>query len=243
MPEAETIHFPLQHGRRGIELALRSSWRATWKYLSVTLILQPVSSRQSNLQFHCTEAWWANPHRYNNSNRLGAVGFHLSLHPQLHALCLRLLEDFYKVISLTFIHQHTNNRQFAIFALMDKMSLHSVRCAVYLVFAGAVEVELQKFIPLVSNCCVTTIFTVNLDGMAIIDDFQRSSIVVDIYTLQLCLVSEGNTDRGLAFSSFAFGILRFYITPVFRSIFTFITPVDWMTFFSGFFWAAMTAQR
>ena len=123
-------------------------------------------------------------------------------------------QGFYEIISLAFIHQYTDKCQFTIFTLMDKMGFHSVRPAIYLVFTGAVKVELQEFVPLVSNCCVTAIPTVDLDGMSIINNLQWRCIVINIYTLQLCLVSEGNTDRGLAFSSFAFGIFRFYITPV-----------------------------
>ena len=143
-------------------------------------------------------------------------------------------------VFIAFFEQHTQHCQTAFAVFVDKVSHHGRGFAVDLLFAGAVKVELHQLKGLAVNAQLAARRHVDLDGVAVVDDFQRSALVVGRHTEQGFFKRAFDVQRRLRFSP---GAGRKVITPGFRAHGAFVTPVNSMLFVTCFAVRARFSSR
>src|ERR1700722_1358651 len=108
---------------------------------------------------------------------------------------------------------------------VDEVKFHVVLLAVDFVFAYMVKMELHQR----QRCSVdgdaTSRLVIDLDGVAIVDDFQRRKFVVKVDGSQLRRLRTDNVNGGLALAGFAGGEIRLEVAPMLRAFRSAITPM------------------
>ena len=140
-------------------------------------------------------------------------------------------------VFITLFEQHTQDGQTAFAVFVDKVSHHGRGFAVDLLFAGAVKVELHQLKGLAVYAQLAAWRHVDLDGVAVVDDFQRSVFVVRRHIEQGFFKRAFDVQRRLRLAP---GAGRKVIAPGFRPHGAFVTPVHCMLFITCF--AAVRAR-
>src|SRR5580692_205002 len=112
---------------------------------------------------------------------------------------------------------------------VHEMRNELIALAIYVFFAGMVKVKLFQLISLIANRQGASRREINLDGVAIVDDVERSRFVIHFKRGEIGHFRVFNVDGRFGFSPGTFGISRIKFAPVLWIIWPAVGPMRRMS--------------
>src|SRR6266403_5688216 len=94
------------------------------------------------------------------------------------------------------------------------MNYHIVSLAFYFFLARVMKMKLNEFIPFITDCNRVATSVIHLDGVAVVDYFQRCRLIVEADWRQVRVVGVANVDGRLSVTKPAGSVFRLQVTPM-----------------------------